>query len=95
MISPSEIFGEAMAELIEQSVGIDRCRRTLHTLFALELIELGKIEWRRRNDHEWEVGRWPGLQLRHLQLSSRLERGGLDALLPLNVSHVQESEVVF
>ena len=63
MISPSEIFGEAMAELIEQSVGIDRCRRTLHTLFALELIELGKFEWRRRNDHEWEVGRWPGLEL--------------------------------
>ena len=52
-----------MAELIEQSVGIDRCRRTLHTLFALELIELGKFEWRRRNDHEWEVGRWPGLEL--------------------------------
>ena len=33
---------------------------------------------------------------RHLRLSSRLERGGLDvALLPLNVSHVKESEVVF
>ena len=52
-----------MAELIERFVGIDRCRRTLHTLFALELIELGKFEWRRRNDHEWEVGRWPGLEL--------------------------------
>ena len=33
---------------------------------------------------------------RHLQLRSRLERGGLDVtLLPLNVSHVKESEVVF
>ena len=52
-----------MAEIIEQFVGIDRCQRTLHTLFALELIELGKFEWRRRNDHEWEVGRWPGLEL--------------------------------
>lgn len=52
-----------MAELIERAVGIDRCQRTLHTLLALELIELGKFEWRRRNDHEWEVGRWPGLEL--------------------------------
>ena len=52
-----------MAEVIEQLAGIDRCQRTLHTLFALELIELGKFEWRRRNDHEWEVGRWPGLEL--------------------------------
>ena len=52
-----------MAQIHEQFVGIDRCRRTLHTLFALELIELGKFEWRRRNDHEWEVGRWPGLEL--------------------------------
>jgi len=61
-ISPCDL-GEAMPELIERPVGIDRCRRTLHTLFALELIELGKFEWRRRNDHEWEVGRWPGLEL--------------------------------
>ena len=52
-----------MAAIIEQFVGIDRCQRTLHTLFALELIELGRFEWRRRNDHEWEVGRWPGLEL--------------------------------
>jgi len=52
-----------MANLIGQQIGIDRCRGTLHTLFALELIELGKFVWRRRNDHEWEVGRWPGLEL--------------------------------
>ena len=52
-----------MAEIIEQFVGIERCQRSLHTLFALELIELGNFEWRRRNDHEWEVGRWPGLEL--------------------------------
>lgn len=52
-----------MSETIDQPVGLDRCRRTLHTLFALELIELGKFVWRRRNDHEWEVGRWPGLEL--------------------------------
>ena len=52
-----------MAESIERPVGIDRCQGALHRLFALTLMELGKFEWRRSNDHEWEVGRWPGLQL--------------------------------
>ena len=52
-----------MAENVERPVGIDRCEGPLHTLFALALIELAKFEWRRPNDHEWEVGRWPGLQL--------------------------------
>lgn len=52
-----------MAESVEQLVGIDRCGGTLRTLFALELIDLAKFEWRRRKDHEWEVGRWPALEL--------------------------------
>ena len=30
-----------MAETIEQRVGIDRCQGSLHTLFALTLIEFG------------------------------------------------------
>jgi hypothetical protein len=52
-----------MAKSIERPVGIDRCPGALHTLFALTLIELGAFEWRRATDHEWEVGRWRGLQL--------------------------------
>ena len=52
-----------MAETIEQLAGIDRCQGKLHLLFALTLMELARFEWRRANDHEWEVGRWPGLQL--------------------------------
>ena len=52
-----------MVESIERPVGIDRCHGALQTLFALTLMELGKFEWRRPNDHEWEVGRWPGLEL--------------------------------
>ncbi len=52
-----------MATTIDQPLGIDRCPGRLHTLFALTLMELGKFEWRSQNDHEWEVGRWPGLQL--------------------------------
>ena len=60
MLRPS---GEAMAEIITHPVGIDRCKGALHILFALTLMELGKFEWRRPNDHEWEVGRWPGVEL--------------------------------
>src|SRR5262245_22095429 len=52
-----------MAEIIEQHVGIDRCEGALQTLFALTLMEQGKFEWRCRDGHEWEVGRWPGLRL--------------------------------
>lgn len=52
-----------MAEIIDQAAGIDRCQGKLHLLFALTLMELGKFEWRGEHDHEWEVGRWPGLQL--------------------------------
>jgi hypothetical protein len=52
-----------MADTIEQRVGIDRCQGALHTLFALTLMELAEFEWRTAEDHEWEVGRWPGLQL--------------------------------
>lgn len=52
-----------MAETLEQRVGIDRCEGALHTLFALTLMDLAEFEWRRADDHEWEVGRWPGLRL--------------------------------
>ena len=52
-----------MTETIDQPAGIDRCQGILQTLFALTLMELGKFEWRSQNDHEWEVGRWSGLQL--------------------------------
>ena len=52
-----------MAETVAQRVGIDRCQGPLHSLFALTLMELAKFDWRRPTDHEWEVGRWPGLQL--------------------------------
>ena len=62
MLRPSG-FGDAMAETTEELAGIYRCPGKLHTLFALTLMEQGKFEWRTQNDHEWEVGRWPGLQL--------------------------------
>jgi hypothetical protein len=52
-----------MAETTHQRVGIDRCESPLQTSFALTLMELGKFEWRSANSHEWEVGRWPGLEL--------------------------------
>jgi hypothetical protein len=52
-----------MAETTEQRVGIDRCESPLQTAFALAMMELGKFEWRGKNSHEWEVGRWPGLRL--------------------------------
>ena len=47
-----------MAETIEQRLGIDRCERPVEMLFAL-----AEFKWCHDNDHEWEVGRWPGLRL--------------------------------
>jgi hypothetical protein len=58
-----KVSSSKMAEIIEQRVGIDRCEGTLQTFFALTLMEQGKFEWRSRDGHEWEVGRWPGLRL--------------------------------
>jgi len=52
-----------MAETIEQRVGIDRCEGAFQTLFALTLMNLAAFDWRRPDDHEWEVGRSPGLRL--------------------------------
>lgn len=52
-----------MAETIEQRLGIDRCERSVETLFALTLMDLAEFEWCHQAGHEWEVGRWPGLQL--------------------------------
>jgi hypothetical protein len=52
-----------MAETIEPRLGIDRCERSVETLFALTLMDLADFKWRHQNGHEWEVGRWPGLRL--------------------------------
>jgi hypothetical protein len=52
-----------MAETIEQRLGIDRCERSVETLFALTLMDLAEFEWSHQDGHEWEVGRWPGLRL--------------------------------
>jgi len=52
-----------MAETTEQRIGIDRCESAFQTLFGLTLMELGKFDWRGKDSHHWEVGRWPGLRL--------------------------------
>jgi hypothetical protein len=72
-----------MAETIEQRVGIERCRGAVHTLFALTLMELTEFEWRTAEDHEWEVGRWPGLQLTLLAHPEWGQHGSSFAICPL------------
>jgi hypothetical protein len=81
-----------MAEIIEQHVGIDRCEGALQTLFALTLMEQGKFEWRCRDGHEWEVGRWPGLRL---TLLAQPEWGPHRPALAICPQPVNDDEVPF
>jgi hypothetical protein len=40
-----------VAETIRQRVGIERCKGSLQTLFALTLMDLAEFEWRRPDGH--------------------------------------------
>lgn len=40
--------------------GIERLQSPLETKLAHAFAELSRFEWRRPDDHRWEVGRWPG-----------------------------------
>ncbi|MEP6943122.1 MAG: DUF559 domain-containing protein [Betaproteobacteria bacterium] len=40
--------------------GIERCESPLERALAGAFATLARFEWRRPNDHRWEVGRWPG-----------------------------------
>ena len=40
--------------------GIERCESALEEKLARGFARLAGFEWRRPEDHPWEVGRWPG-----------------------------------
>ena len=43
-----------------EKLGIERCESPLEDALARAFAKLARFEWRRPNDHPWEIGRWPG-----------------------------------
>src|SRR5215471_19659108 len=43
-----------------KSQGIARCESPLEEKLAKAFSTLSRFEWRKSDDHYWEVGRWPG-----------------------------------
>lgn len=49
-----------MPQFNDSLTGIDRCQSPLERQLAEAFAAALRFEWRRPNDHPWEVGRWPG-----------------------------------
>ncbi len=50
-----------MVEAFDDSLnGIDRCQSPLEHRLAKAFASVSRFDWRRTDDHRWEVGRWPG-----------------------------------
>lgn len=44
----------------DAKVGIERCESPLEVKLAQAFANLLRFEWRKPDDHRWEVGNWPG-----------------------------------
>jgi very-short-patch-repair endonuclease len=49
-----------MTNFDENLVGIDRCQSPLERQLAEAFASVMRFDWRKPEDHHWEVGRWPG-----------------------------------
>jgi very-short-patch-repair endonuclease len=49
-----------MMSFDENLVGLDLCQSPLERRLAEAFARVMRFEWRKPDDHRWEVGRWPG-----------------------------------